>query len=35
MVAEALEEHHEVKTLLEEIEELGSGSHDFGGRFRN
>ena len=30
MVAEALGEHQEVKTLLEELEELGSESHDFG-----
>ena len=34
MVAEALEEHQEVKTLLEEIEELGSESHDFGGKLQ-
>jgi hypothetical protein len=34
MVAEALEEHREVKTLLEEIEELGSESHDFGGKLQ-
>ncbi len=34
MVAEALEEHQEVKMLLEEIEELGSESHDFGARLQ-
>ena len=30
MVAEALEEHQQVKVLLEEIEEAGADSHDFG-----
>jgi len=34
IVAEALEEHQEVKMLLEEIEELGSESHDFGARLQ-
>ena len=34
MVAEALEEHQEVKTMLGEIEELGAGSHDFGGKLQ-
>jgi uncharacterized coiled-coil DUF342 family protein len=34
MVAEALEEHQEVKMLLEELEELGSESHDFGAKLQ-
>ncbi|HEY7320106.1 MAG TPA: hemerythrin domain-containing protein [Candidatus Binatia bacterium] len=29
MVAEALEEHQEAKTMLEELEDLGAESHDF------
>jgi hemerythrin superfamily protein len=34
MVAEALEEHQEVKVMLEELEELGSASHDFGSKLQ-
>ena len=34
MVAEALGEHQEVKTLLEELEELGFESHDFGAKLQ-
>src|SRR4029077_322957 len=34
MVAEALEEHQAVKMLLEELEELGSESHDFGAKLQ-
>jgi len=34
LVAEALEEHQEVKILLEELEELGSESHDFGSKLQ-
>jgi hemerythrin superfamily protein len=34
MVAEALEEHHEATTLLEELEELGAESHDFGSKLQ-
>jgi hemerythrin superfamily protein len=30
MVAEALEEHQEAKALLEELEEMGPESHEFG-----
>jgi hemerythrin superfamily protein len=34
MVAEALEEHQEAKAMLEELEELGSESHDFGSKLQ-
>jgi hemerythrin superfamily protein len=34
MVAEALEEHQVVKIMLEELEELGSESHDFGSKLQ-
>jgi hemerythrin superfamily protein len=34
MVAEALEEHQQVKVLLEEIEEAGADSHDFGAKLQ-
>jgi hemerythrin superfamily protein len=34
MVAEALEEHQEAKTMLDELEELGSDSHDFGSKLQ-
>src|SRR5512147_317805 len=34
MVAEALEEHQQVKGLLEEIEEAGTDSHDFGAKLQ-
>jgi hemerythrin superfamily protein len=34
MVAEALEEHEEAKTLLEEMEELGADSHEFGSKLQ-
>lgn len=34
MVAEALEEHQEATTLLEELEELGAESHDFGSKLQ-
>jgi hemerythrin superfamily protein len=34
MVAEALEEHQEAKALLEELEELGSDSHEFGSKLQ-
>ena len=34
MVAEALEEHQEVEIMLEELEELGSESHDFGSKLQ-
>jgi len=34
LVAKALEEHQEVKIMLEELEELGSESHDFGSKLQ-
>src|SRR6266850_4495748 len=34
MVAEALEEHQEAKAMLEELEEQGSESHDFGSKLQ-
>jgi hemerythrin superfamily protein len=34
MVAEALEEHREAKALLDELEELGADSHDFGSKLQ-
>jgi hemerythrin superfamily protein len=34
MVAEALEEHQEAKALLEELEELGPDSHEFGSKLQ-
>jgi len=34
MVAVALEEHQEAKTLLEELEELGAGDHEFGSKLQ-
>jgi hemerythrin superfamily protein len=34
MVAEALEDHQEAKALLEELEELGSDSHEFGSKLQ-
>ena len=34
MVAEALEEHQEAKTMLEELEDLGAESHDFGSKLQ-
>jgi hemerythrin superfamily protein len=34
MVAEALEEHQQVKVLLEEIEEAGADSSDFGAKLQ-
>ncbi|HEY7322868.1 MAG TPA: hemerythrin domain-containing protein [Candidatus Binatia bacterium] len=34
MVAEAREEHQQVKVLLEEIEEAGADNHDFGAKLQ-
>jgi hemerythrin superfamily protein len=34
MVAEALEEHQEAKSLLDELEELGADDHDFGSKLQ-
>ena len=34
MVAGALEEHQEAKTLLDELEELGADNHDFGSKLQ-
>jgi hemerythrin superfamily protein len=34
MVAEALEEHQEAKKLLDELEQLGAESHDFGSKLQ-
>jgi hemerythrin superfamily protein len=34
MVAEALDEHQEAKTLLDELEELGADNHDFGSKIQ-
>lgn len=34
MVAEALEEHREAKTMLDELEDLGAESHDFGSKLQ-
>jgi hemerythrin superfamily protein len=34
MVAEALEEHEQAKTLLGELEELGPDSHEFGSKLQ-
>jgi hemerythrin superfamily protein len=34
MVAEALEEHEQAKTLLGELEELGADSHEFGSKLQ-
>jgi hemerythrin superfamily protein len=34
VVAEALEEHREGKTLLDELEELGADNHDFGSKLQ-
>jgi hemerythrin superfamily protein len=34
MVAEALDEHQEATTLLEELEELGAENHDFGSKMQ-
>jgi hemerythrin superfamily protein len=34
IVAEALQEHEEVKTLLEELEAIGAESHEFGSKIQ-
>ena len=34
MVAKALEEHQEAKARLDELEELGADSHDFGSKLQ-
>ena len=34
MIAEALEEHQEAKSLLDELEELRADDHDFGSKLQ-
>ena len=34
MVAEALEEHAQAKTLLDELEEMGADNHEFGSKLQ-